>query len=185
MELLHVATAHYPELLDHELLHACDATIDCFKPGRLLSHYEDKEQLKVASRHPVFTAIWEGHKVILKQYSSHDDDMKRMKREIRLLKFLQHENIASINSFFIDGASAFVEMPFYAGGTVDCWFNERRDELLHSSKFGAELVQIASKLLAALDHLHTQQVVHCNMKCNKVVPWTISFRRIRALMPMS
>lgn len=168
MELLHVATAHYPELLDHELLRACDATIDCFKPGRLLSHYEDKEQLKVISRHPVFTATWEGRKVILKQYSSRDEDMKRMKREIRLLKFLQHENIATVTAFFIDGALAFVEMPFYAGGTVDRWFNERREALLQSNKCGAELVRITSELLAALDHLHTRHVVHCDVKPDNV-----------------
>ena len=168
MELLHVATAHYPELLDDDLLRACDATIDCFKPGRLLSHYEDKQRLEANARHPVFTATWQGQQVILKQYSSREDDMKRMKREIRLLKFLQHENIATVNAFFIDGASAFVEMPFYAGGTVDRWFNERRDALLHSSKCGAELARIASELLAALDHLHARHVVHCDVKPDNV-----------------
>ena len=102
--------------------------------------------------------------MILKQYSLHDDDMKQMKREIQLLKFLQHKNITTVNVIFINGASAFVEMPFYAGGTVDRWFNERRDALLHSSKCGAELVRIASELLAALDHLHTRHFVHCNVK---------------------
>jgi hypothetical protein len=34
--------------------------------------------------------------------------------------------------FYIDGASAFVEMPFYAGGTVDRWFNEHRDALVRT-----------------------------------------------------
>jgi serine/threonine protein kinase len=168
VELLHVATAHYPELLEQEILRDCDATIDCFKPGRWLSHYEDEKQLKVTSRHPVFAATWEGRKVILKQYSSREEDMKRMKREIRLLKFLQHENIARVTAFFIEKSRAFVEMPFYAGGTVDRWFDERRAALLQSNKCGAELVRITSELLAALDHLHTRHVVHCDVKPDNV-----------------
>ena len=41
-------------------------------------------------------------------------------------------DIATVNTFFIDGASAFVEIPFYAGGTVDCWFNEQRNALVRT-----------------------------------------------------
>jgi len=63
--------------------------------------------------------------------------------------------------------SAYIEMPFYGGGTLDKWLDCNR-ELLTLEK----LKMLSRELLRALKHLHAHGVVHCDVKPQNVLMTT-------------
>ncbi len=154
--------------VQHEKLLQGFEEIESFTPYRMQSHYDDIVPLKVTSRHPVYTASWEGRNVVLKRYALREDDLKKLKREIRLLKFLESENIARVNAMFVDGPDTFVEMPFYGGGTIDRWIESKRDSLVADGGFANELIRVFGELIEALNHLHSNHVVHCDVKPDNI-----------------
>jgi len=83
----------------------------------------------------------------------------------------------AVSSFYVNSSSsiygparvvsAFIEMPFYEGGTLDKWL-ERNRELLTLEK----LKMLSRELMRALEHLHMHGVVHCNVKPQNVLMTT-------------
>ena len=106
-------------------------------------------------------ANWQGNKVVLKQYSSNERDLNQMNREIRILKHLECKSVVEVKSMFIDGPNVFVEMPFYSGGTINSWFQSRRENLIREGKFKEEILRISNEILNGLNHLHSNKVQSC------------------------
>ena len=83
-------------------------------------------------------------------------------QETRLLQRLSgHPYIVTVNCTFMEKRDIFMEMPFYAGGTLATWM---RDDAPSPEACRCVLRQ----LLLALERVHALKIVHCDIKPDNI-----------------
>lgn len=148
----------FPELAHHTALLPLQRS-DLLKPHRRLNLYVDVEPLPVNSRHPVMTGLWQGHRKILKQYPA--SQSKAVFRELAILQHLASDLVVEVTAVFEDGHYLFIEMPCYAGGTLLDWVQS-------APRSDAEIVCVVREILLAMQHLHSNNVIHCDVKPDNI-----------------
>ncbi len=156
---------HFPELLRHESVKEIIDGTDLLKQDRTLAFYDGKPE---PLNDRVLRVQLNGQPFVLKRYTLQESDMKRLMREVQLLQHLRSDLIVQITALFYDGTNAYIEMPFYSGGTVSAWLDAKRSALEANKTLSATITRLAHELVSAVAFLHENGVVHCDVKPDNV-----------------
>jgi hypothetical protein len=167
LDLANLAYSAFPELLagahGSTLLPSLDFG-GLLKEGATFADFDEPPVLlNVDSRHPVWTAAENGKKVVLKEYLLADGASRSgFKRELRALQRLQHPSIVQLLAVIIEPSGrAYVQMPSY-----ECTLAEWAARAEHSQQ---RLQQVLSELTRALEHVHSQAMLHGDLKPENVL----------------
>ena len=162
LELANLAFSSFPELLagahGSTLLPSLEFG-GLLKEGATLADFDEPPVLlHVDARHPIWTATENGNKVVLKEYWLADGASRSgFKRELRALQRLQHPAIVQLLAVIIEPSGrAYVQMPSY-----ECTLAEWAARGGHSEQ---RLQQVLSELTRALEHVHSQALLHGDLK---------------------
>lgn len=88
-----------------------------------------------------------------------DESFDDLLLELELLKRCQHPNIVSLKGVYQKGPELFISMEFCGGGAVTDIFRVLAEPLRED-----QIAFIARETLKALDYLHTNRIIHRDMK---------------------
>lgn len=175
--LYRIADELYPELLlpgtdfavqvgidGHDLDHEAqrcglvleNTTLDNFQELSALTR--DRRVLKVADS---ANKLW----VLKRFHLGTTDHSRQFYRQVALLHRLRDPHIMAINGVFQDGSSAYVQMPYYAGGDLDAWLNA-------NPAGGRDLSfmrNVLADVLRGVKFLHKQELVHGDLKPSNIL----------------
>ncbi|KAL6063842.1 IBR domain-containing protein [Balamuthia mandrillaris] len=165
LQLVELSNSYCPEsrfLLKELGLEAVDLmAVDC--PYRRLDHYDHIQVLSSTGHHCVMKAQYQGQACVLKEFDLSSTDHQHFMRELKRLRSLQHEHIAKVEAAFVqkeDGRiKGYIHMPFYSGGNLCEWLTNGRED-----RNDAEKQRVGRGVLLALQHIHSQGIVHRDVK---------------------
>ena len=138
-------------------------------PGALFRQYYLLEQIGVGGQGMVWSALDQKQKRIFaikfNEFPITDEaeaDNIRDEHQLEKLVNLHHEHILPINEYGFEERVRFTVSPYIAGGTLSERIKKEPlsfDEIL---RFGAEIA-------SALDYLHTQGVIHRDLKSSNIL----------------
>jgi len=138
--------------------------IGLFDGSGSLEDYEDVNQLETSSMHAIYKGRRkeDGQEIILKSYYlSSSSDRKHLSRQVSLIHKLEHPRLIKVERMFADDTRVFIEFPFYVNGSVE--------EYLSSHELSIkEKKSLLADLLLAVSHLHSNGVVHCDIKLGNI-----------------
>ncbi len=105
-----------------------------------------------------------GRHVAIKQMhsSAPEDSARRLQREARIGAALSHPNLVSVFDIETDDESVLIVMEYVEGETL-------RDALSRGPLESEQAVSVVADIAAALDHVHSQGVVHRDVKPGNVI----------------
>ena len=136
-----------------------------FHPTRSLhGYYENVERLEhVSSRRPVYKATLRGRDVALKEYPvGTGAPLKTCYTEAALLRRLRHPTIVELEAIFLHDGRLYLQMPFYANGTLNEWCKRARPS-------ANALAAVLQQLCQAVAHVHANRIVHSDIKPENVL----------------
>ena len=149
----------FPELLP--LVRQADGLpldlVSIFHPERSLQHYENLEQLSER----VQRAAIGGHQVVLKEYTVTRSKLETCYREAAFLRRLRHPSIVELEAIFESEGRIYLQMSLYTNGTLDLWYRDHRPTQ-------QALAAVLQQLCQALAHVHSNGVVHSDIKPTNV-----------------
>ncbi len=111
-------------------------------------------------------------KVLLPQYTSHEEMIERFRREAQVLSRLTHDNIVKIEDFgWVSGLGFYITMEWLEGETVKEYVFREGAMQKH------EVLFFFAQLLDALNTAHSQGIVHRDLKLDNLMLTTGSFGR--------
>ena len=135
---------------------------------RTLGMYNiDTQPLAVANQdaaHTVYKATFDdadGSVVVLKEFKAvaGDDRIDNFLHEVGILSRMDHPCVARATAGFLDErGDAYLEMPFYAGGTLKQWLHAEAGRPMEGKK------RALAALARSLEYVHSQRVTHCDVK---------------------
>jgi serine/threonine protein kinase len=171
-----LAYSHFPELLATSvegsggserrfILMPAIQNSGLLRPCFDLDDFDEKPTLiPTNARHSVFKAKFCGTVVVVKEYKLAETNSSRhFTSEVRMLQRLKHPSIVELLAVFYTatGDAAFVQMPFYQGGSLAQWVIKEtpRPQALHSIMF---------QVVLALVHVHSNAVIHGDVKPDNI-----------------
>ncbi|KNC84862.1 serine/threonine protein kinase [Sphaeroforma arctica JP610] len=166
---LQFADTHYPELLQNANVRTTFTgkyELECAAQGMLRRddsavNYQLVRLLSDKKGRPVrLVTDFEGKHVVLKSYSlttsSHFSHFMRTCSKLGALRGVI--NIVPVIGVFTEDQWGHVLMYYYSGGDLAAWINghPKRDPKL--------CLRIAHQVVAAVESLHTRDIVHCDLK---------------------
>ncbi|KAL6048095.1 non-specific serine/threonine protein kinase [Balamuthia mandrillaris] len=137
--------------------------LDLIAVDRRLDHYDHIQVLSSAGRHRVLKAQFQGEPCMLKEFDLNVDHSLFM-MELKRLASLQHEHIVKVEAAFVQssngGTRGYIHMLFYSGGNLCEWLKNGRE----GDRSDAEKQRAGRGVLLALQHIHSQGVVHRDVK---------------------
>ncbi|QDH19728.1 Stk1 family PASTA domain-containing Ser/Thr kinase [Saccharibacillus brassicae] len=101
---------------------------------------------------------------VLRQQFIHDDEfIRRFRREAQSAASLSHPNIVSIYDVGQEGETPYIVMEYIEGQDLDQVIKERAPLPVE------EAVRFASQICDALDHAHTNQIIHRDIKPHNIL----------------
>lgn len=194
-ELASACVRHYPEVAHEARAHAAGAgrqtrvpswqssllqlldTGGLHRPGWGVGMYADRRELGEpgATRHAceVATDAASGRRVVLKRFelsgARAQSNFRRILKEARLLRAVDHPCVAEVECVFWDRATerGYLVMPHYAGGDLVDWCAARAGDarLLNDVVGQRVLLQLAR----GLEAVHRAGIVHCDVKPRNVL----------------
>lgn len=111
-------------------------------------------------------------KVLLPQYTSHEEMIERFRREAQVMSRLTHDNIVKIEDFgWVSGLGFYITMEWLEGETVKEYVFREGAMQKH------EVLFFYAQLLDALNTAHSQGIVHRDLKLDNLMLTTGSFGR--------
>ncbi len=158
----------FPELLLPDSKYFCQSLKQILESHGLemgfqsFSLFSDRQVIaNQDTRHTVYKARLDGEWYVLKKYVMDGQiGWSRLLHEVKLLKRLEHPNIASIVSVFLDNDDAYIQMPFYARGTLEAVCRDTTSSGLDEHQLQA----LMRETLRGVEHVHNHGVVHCDIK---------------------
>jgi serine/threonine protein kinase len=175
-----LAREHFPELLASNNPWSTDIGISAsimtsdaaqrglLAEGRKLSDFVQLESVQCNGIKRVYRATdASGKQWAVKQFLLQDDrQLKHFFRQISQSDKLKHPQLAAVHAVFEDvstdgtTAAVFLQMPWYSGGDLCSWLTKT----LAKRRSLAISVGIVRDLLLGLQHLHSNNQVHCDIK---------------------
>jgi serine/threonine protein kinase len=161
VELVSLATRHFPELLTLEDdVKAFMDSDGLLQSGRQLTDYDERRTL-VIGRSKLLVAKINGVEVVLKEFIV-QADMSGYMKEITNVQRLRHRHIIRYNGVFHHDGSMYIEMEYCKQGSLTQWIRDANpDERQKQS--------VLRQVLSALACMHEEKIVHCDLKGDNVL----------------
>jgi len=114
------------------------------------------------SNHVVYQALLDDRRVALKEYRTDARSLARCYKEALVLRRLHHPGIVEIEAIFAFESNLYLQMPFYARGTLRQWAQQQQPD--HTA-----LATVLQLVLEALAHLHAHRVFHLDLKPENIL----------------
>jgi non-specific serine/threonine protein kinase len=101
-------------------------------------------------------------KVVLPEFASHPEFVKRFEAEARVVAKLEHPHIVPLHDFWQDDSGAYLVMRWLRGGSL-------REQLDHGSLSLEEISHILDQITDALDAAHEHGVIHRDLKPENIL----------------
>jgi formylglycine-generating enzyme required for sulfatase activity len=101
-------------------------------------------------------------KVLLRQFTTHPQDLERFKGEIKTARRITHPNVIRIHDFGVIGRDAFISMEMLVGGDLKSRIDAGPLSL-------SEAVRVCRGLCAGLQAAHDQGVIHRDLKPQNIL----------------
>jgi calcium/calmodulin-dependent protein kinase I len=127
------------------------------------SVYEMKQELGKGAFSVVYLAVNKntGEKVAIKIIDKHEtkqEDQKRLKTEVEILKRVKHPNIICMKDLFDTPDKLYLVIELVTGG-------ELFDKIVEKGQYSEqEASQIVRKILSAVEYLHQNNIAHRDLK---------------------
>eukprot|EP00357_Protocruzia_adherens_P006273 CAMPEP_0115007154 /NCGR_PEP_ID=MMETSP0216-20121206/20977_1 /TAXON_ID=223996 /ORGANISM="Protocruzia adherens, Strain Boccale" /LENGTH=484 /DNA_ID=CAMNT_0002373975 /DNA_START=278 /DNA_END=1732 /DNA_ORIENTATION=+ len=90
-------------------------------------------------------------------------EIARLKKEVKILKSLDHPNIIKVFDYFQDSSSYYIMMEYCKGGDLE-------ERIEHYGAFFEEYAaSIMKQIFSAVNYCHTNQVIHRDLKPNNIL----------------
>lgn len=136
--------------------------------SQIVRGYELKERLGQGGFGAVYRAYQQAIdrevaiKVILPQYASRPEFVRRFEAEAQLIARLEHPHIVPLYDFWRDPAGAYLVMRYLRGGNLRT--------LLKNKKLGVdEALECLREIASALDAAHRQNIIHRDVKPDNIL----------------
>jgi hypothetical protein len=161
VQLVSLASQHFPELMGHKDVQQFMST-DGLEASdrRKLADYEDVRPLG-SGRHELLRAKYEGVDVCLKRFPV-QGDMRAYTREVLRVQRLQHPFIIRYTAAFEDGGNMYLQMQYFAHGSLRHWLETVKPD-------AAAKRSLLRQALLAMACIHSQKIVHCDIKGENVL----------------
>jgi hypothetical protein len=161
VHLVSLASQHFPELLGHEDVHQFMGSDGLHASDhRQLNDYDDMRPL-TSGRNELLLAKYAGVDVCLKRFPV-QGDMRAYTREVLRVQRLRHPFIIHFTAAFEDGGSMYLEMEYFANGSLRHWIDTTQPDAAHKRS-------LLRQVLLALACMHSQGIVHCDIKAENVL----------------
>ena len=160
VHLVSLASQHFPELLGHEDVQKFMGSDGLQTDRRRLADYEDVRPL-VNGRNELLHARYGGVEVCLKRFPV-QGDMRAYTREVLRVQRLEHPYIIRYSAAFEDGGNMYLQMDFFAHGSLRHWLVTARPD-------AAAKRSLLRQVLLAMACIHSQKIVHCDIKGENVL----------------
>lgn len=114
------------------------------------------------SNHVVYQALLDDRRVALKEYRTDARSLARCYKEALVLRRLHHPGIVEIEAIFAFESNLYLQMPFYARGTLRQWAQQQQPD-------DTALATVLQLVLEALAHLHAHRVYHLDLKPENIL----------------
>jgi serine/threonine protein kinase len=162
VRLVRLASRQFPELEATEDVKNFMGSGGLLGPERRqLDDYDNVRPLATKGRNELKQAVFDGREVCLKRFPL-QDDMKNYLKEIKNVQKLKHPYIISYGAVFQDCGSMYVQMEFFAHGSLRQWVDTTSPSI--PQKRG-----VLRQLLLAIACIHSQNIVHCDLKNENVL----------------
>ena len=95
------------------------------------------------------------------------EDIIRYKREIYMIKSLDHPNIVSVKEYFEDKERIYVCLEFLKGGELFCEVNQKKkNKKRYTEKQAARII---AQIIKAVDYLHQNNIIHRDIKLENIM----------------
>jgi len=102
-------------------------------------------------------------KILREQYASDEEFAKEFRKEAQAVARLSHPNIVSIYDVGIEGETQYLVMEYVEGINLKEYISE------NAPLSQGELVSISVQICDALDHAHSNQIVHRDIKPHNIL----------------
>jgi hypothetical protein len=162
VQLASLASQHFPELLEHKDVEQFMGTDGLLAlDHRQLSDYDNIRPI-AQGRNEVLCAQYNGSVVCLKRFPI-QGDMRAYARELARVRRLQHPFIIRYTAAFEDGGTMYLEMEYFPQGSLRQWLQQS------IKPDAAKKRSLLRQVLLALVCMHSQNIVHCDIKAENVL----------------
>ena len=109
-----------------------------------------------------------GHSVAIKilksEYNSDKEFLERFQREAQAASLMSHHNIVNLLDVGVEGEYRYLVLEYVSGSTL-------KEIIQTQGQLGAQTaIQIAVRILSALQHAHDNGIIHRDIKPDKITP---------------
>jgi hypothetical protein len=162
-QLVHLVSlaSHFPELLAHKDVQRFMSTDGLQTPDhRQLADYDDVRSL-TRGRNELLLAKYDGVDVCLKRFPV-QGDMRAYQHELLRVQRLRHPFIIRYTAVFQDNGSMYLEMEYFPLGSLRHWVETTQPD-------AAKIRSVLRQVLLGLACMHSQNIVHCDIKPENVL----------------
>ena len=162
VQLVRLASRHFPELEANDDVQNFMGSGGLLGPEqRQLDDFDNVRPMATKGRNELKRAEFDGQEVCLKRFPL-QDVMKNYLQEIRSVQKLKHPYIISYGAVFHDTGSMYVQMEFFAHGSLRQWVDTTNPSVLQKRT-------VLRQLLLAIACIHSQNIIHCDLKNENVL----------------
>ena len=140
-------------------------SLNSLTPGLLFKHYKLLERIGIGGQGVVWSALDQGDNLIyaikFSEVSEVADDIRDEHHLGELVK-LRHDNILPVQEYGFDNGLRFTVSPYIPGGTLT-------ERIKTSPLSSSEILRYAEKTASALDYLHSQGIIHRDLKSSNIL----------------
>ena len=107
-------------------------------------------------------------KKLNREYSEKEENIKRLSNEIKILKYIHHNNITGLIDLMKTNNNIYIVMEYCNGGDLTKCLKKYTE--INKRPFSEEIVQYLMKqIITGLDFLHSKNILHRDLKLDNIL----------------